>query len=79
MGLFDRFLKKSTPEKQFTSAIQNPPFHSSIAKSDLIDELDGLKYFTYADPEHLPQLKTELGKGLAEEHYFLFIESGSSK
>lgn len=80
MGLFDRFFKKYTPGKQFTSAIQPPHFQSSIGKSaQLIDELDRLAYFTYANPAHLPQLKTELGKGLVEEHYFPFIESGSPK
>jgi hypothetical protein len=80
MGLFDRFFKKNTPEKQFTSATQPLPFHSSVAKSaELFDELDRSEYFTYTDSAHLPQLKAELRKGLIEEHYFPFIESGSPK
>jgi len=41
--------------------------------------LEKAGYFTYADPAHIPQLKTELEKGLVDEHYFPFIDSGKPK
>ena len=36
--------------------------------------LENLGYFIYADPTHLQRLKTEIGKGLAEDHYLPYVE-----
>ncbi len=47
-----------------------------MAPDQVIDELEKLDYFSYADPADQNQLKDELGKGLAEEHYFPYIEAG---
>ncbi len=81
MGLFDRFKKMPAPGDIFPTSQDQKPFLPTITKSAdlLIPELEHLEYFTYVDPVYLPQLKAELGKGLAEEHYFPFVESGSPK
>lgn len=47
-----------------------------MMSDEVIAELERLDYFAYTDPADQNQVKEELGKGLAEEHYFPFIEVG---
>jgi hypothetical protein len=80
MGLFDRFKNKPAPgEKTFSSGQSQEASLENVIKSadQVVARLENLGYFAYTVPAHLQQLKAELGKGLAEEHYFPFIDSGS--
>lgn len=79
MGFFDRFKKKPTAGQQSPISDQGLRYRVRIVEmtpDQVIDELKKLDYFSYADPADLSQLKDELGKGLAEEHYFPFVEVG---
>jgi len=79
MGFLDRFGKKSTVGHQSPISNDGSRYRLPIiemAADQLIDELEKLGYFSYADPADQHQLKGELGKGLAERHYFPYIETG---
>jgi len=79
MGLFDRFKKKPAPEQQKPVAGGESRFHRVIKEmqpDQVIAELERLDYFTYTDPADQHRVKDELGKGLAEEHNFPYIDSG---
>jgi len=43
------------------------------------DRLEELGYFSYAEPEHLRKLKSEMGRWLAEEGYLVVIDTGSPR
>lgn len=43
------------------------------------NRLEELGYFSYAKPEHLPKLKSEIGRWLAEEGYLVIIDTGSPR
>jgi hypothetical protein len=45
----------------------------------IADRLEELDYFCYANPEHLPQLKSEMGRWLAEEGYLQIVDSGAPR
>jgi hypothetical protein len=79
MGLFDRFKNKQDPREKTSSSDQRQesrPQNVTKSADQIIAALESMGYFTFANPAHLQQLKAELGNGLAEEHYFPFIESG---
>lgn len=61
MGLFD-FLKKKN----------NRPEISNNSEVEVADQLENLGYFKYADIAYLQELKSEIGKGLAIDHYLPF-------
>lgn len=82
MGFFDRFKKKATSEEQ--NPISKPELQNRLPRiettpTQIVSGLERLDYFAYADPADQNQLKDELGKGLAEQHYFPYIESGSPR
>lgn len=79
MSFFDRFKKKPAPGPETPIAKQSPGDRLPITvmtPDQVIAQLEKLDYFVYADPADLNQLKDELGQGLAEEHYFPFVEVG---
>jgi len=82
MGFFDRFKKKSTYEEQnpiSKQALENCSPLIDKTPDKVIAGLEELNYFAYADLADLNQIKDELGKGLAEQHYFPYIESGNPR
>jgi hypothetical protein len=61
MGLFDRFKKKPEPGQ---------------TTDQVIATLEILGYFAFIDPQHLQQLKAELGKGLVDGRYLPYVDEG---
>lgn len=45
----------------------------------ITDRLEELDYFRYANPEHVPKLKAEIGRWLADEGYLQIVDSGSPR
>jgi hypothetical protein len=49
---------------------------SATSVAEIINQLESLSYFTHVEPADLEQVKTELGTGLVEEHYFPAVRTG---
>ncbi len=92
MGILD-FFKKYQPRPHISSttstntdskpAGQSPPDLLSELKVTspraITDELERAGYFIYDDPEDLPQLKEEIGEGLAKDGLLPVVETGTTK
>ncbi|HEY0272778.1 MAG TPA: hypothetical protein VGC22_06295, partial [Chitinophaga sp.] len=71
MGLFDFLREKNSHSPVLKSG---GPSLVSPDRSAIAAQLESMSYFKYADPADLEQLKSDIGKGLAEDHYLPFID-----